>query len=266
MTRPMTAMICLLLAATLSAQVPPPPAADDEIGVEEHLGETIPLDLMFKDEDGRDVRLGDLVDRPTLLILVYYRCPSICNPLMNGVAEGLDRLDLVAGRDYTMLTVSFDDREGPDLAKEKKANYLKTFQRPFPPEGWRFLTGDTAAIRALTRSVGFKYKRDGEDFLHPVTMMAISPQGKIVRYLYGMTFLPFDLKMAVFEAAEGRVGPTISKVMLYCFSYDPEGKTYVFNILKVTGTLLLFLIGCFVLFLVITSKKRQKEKSRDVAQ
>ena len=113
MTRPMTAMICLLLTATLSAQAPPPPAADDEIGVEEHLGETIPLDLMFKDEDGRDVRLGDLVDKPTLLILVYYRCPSICNPLMNGVAEGLDRLDLVAGRDYTMLTVSFDDREGP---------------------------------------------------------------------------------------------------------------------------------------------------------
>jgi protein SCO1/2 len=265
MTRQLAAMLLIIMALPVLAQSPPPPS-DEEIGVEEHLGETIPLDLIFKDEDGRDVRLGDLADKPVLLILVYYRCPSICNPLMSGVAEGLDRLDLVAGRDYTMITVSFDDREGPELAKEKKANYLKTFSRPFPPEGWRFLTGDTAAIRSLTGAVGFKYKRDGDDFLHPVTLVAISPQGKIVRYLYGMTFLPFDLKMAVFEAAEGRVGATISKVMLYCFSYDPEGKTYVFNILKVTGTLVLALIACFLLFLVITSKKRKKEKASDVAQ
>jgi protein SCO1 len=260
--RMIAAMLFYMMGYGL-AQAPPP---DTGIGVDEKLGDTIPLDLAFKDENGRTVRLGDLVDRPTLLMLVYFRCPSVCSPFLNGVVDVMDKLDLKAGKDYNALVISFDDRETPDLALQKKTNYLKLFRNPIDPNGMRFLTGDTAAVQAITGAVGFRYKRQGEDFLHPVTLMAISPKGEITRYLYGIRFNPFDVKMALNEAAAGRPGPTVNRVLLYCFSYDPEGKTYVFNILKVTGTMMIFLILCLAAWLVFTTKKNRKEKPSNVQQ
>lgn len=245
------------------AQAPPP---DTGIGVDEKLGSTIPLNLAFQDENGRSVKLGDLVDRPTLLMLVYFRCPSVCSPFLNGVVDVMDKMDLQAGKDYNALVISFDDRETPDLALQKKTNYLKLFHAPIDPNGMRFLTGDTASVQAITGAVGFRYKRQGEDFLHPVVLVAVSPEGEIVRYLYGIQFNPFDVKMALNEAAAGRPGPTVNRVLLYCFSYDPEGKTYVFNILKVTGTVMVFLVLCLAAWLVLASKKSRKEKQSDVQQ
>jgi protein SCO1/2 len=253
----------LFLAVLPLAQSPPP---DTGVSVDEKLGDTLPLDLAFQDEHGRTVKLGELVDRPTLLMLVYFRCPSVCSPFLNGVVDVMDKMDLQAGRDYTALVISFDDRETPDLALQKQASYLKTFRNPIDPKGMRFLTGDAASVRAITGAVGFRYKRQGEDFLHPVTLVAVSPKGEIVRYLFGIRFNPFDVKMALNEAAEGRPGPTVNRVLLYCFSYDPEGKTYVFNILKVTGTVMIFLVLCLGVWLVITTKKSRKEKETHVQQ
>ena len=257
-------LVSMLLAVLMLAAPAQLIGPGEEIGVDEHLGDTLPLDLKFRDENGQEVALRQLIDRPTLLTLVYFRCPSICSPFLNGVADVVGKLDLKPGQDYKVLTISFDDREGADLARAKKETYLKTFRTPYPPEGWRFLTGDRTSIDKVCRAVGYRFKLDGEDYLHPVTMMAISPDGKIVRYLYGMSFLPFDVKLALLEAAEGRVGATMNKVLTFCFSYDPAGKQYVFNFLKVSGTLLLFGLACFVVYLVITSRKSRKEKEPHV--
>ncbi|MBD3335812.1 MAG: SCO family protein [Candidatus Eisenbacteria bacterium] len=232
-----------------------------EVGIDEHLGQHVPLDLTFQDEDGRTVRLGDLLDKPTILTLVYYRCPGICTPLLSGVVDVLEKVDLEPGKDYQVLTISFDPTEGPDLAERKKMNFMKAFHEPFPEDAWRFMTGDSAAVAAITDAIGFRYKPQGKDFLHPGVLTVLSDQGKIARYLYGITFLPFDVKMALMEAAEGRTGPTVRRVLLYCFSYDPEGKTYVFNILKVVGTLMMVFAALFVAWLVITTRRARRREA-----
>jgi len=239
-------------------------AAEDipEIGIVERLGEKVPLDLTFLDEDGDTVQLKDFTDKPIILSLVYYTCPGICLPLLNGKSEVLDKVTLDPDKDFNVVTISFDPTETPDLAKNKKMNYLKTFNRTFGEHNWHFLTGDEENIRKLTEAIGFYYKKEGEEFLHTAAIYILSPEGKITRYLYGVSFRPFDLKMAVMEGAEGRVGPTIAKVLLYCFSYDPEGQAYVFNILKVTGTMTLLVATLFVIWLVVTTRRyRGKEKA-----
>lgn len=230
----------------------------EDVGVEEKLGNFVPLDIPFLNEMGDTVYLRDLITRPTLLSLIYYRCPGICSPLISGIVDVLDKVDLKPGVEYQVLTVSFDERDTPQLSRQKKKNYLLAFSRPFPAEAWHWLVGDSASIHALTNAVGFQFKRQGDDFIHPGLMTVLSPEGKVVRYLYGITFLPFDVKMAVYEASQGRVGPTISKVLLYCFSYDPEGKKYVFNFLKVSGTVVLFFAFTFLGVLVIGGRMRKK--------
>jgi protein SCO1/2 len=154
------------------------------------------------------------------------------------------------------VAFSFDETEKPDLALEKKRMYLKMIEKPFPEDAWRFLTGDKENIHKLTDAIGFHFKKQGEDFLHPVTVIILSPDGKITRYMYGTDFLPFDLKMALLEASEGRVGPTLSKVLRFCFSYDPKGRKYVFNTLKITGIVTLLFALSLILFLVFKGKRQ----------
>ncbi len=231
-----------------------------DIGIEEKLGNHVPLSLILRDETGVETTLGELIDRPTILSLVYYRCPGICSPLMSGIAEVLSKLDLDPTKDFLVLTVSFDPTESSDLARDKKVNYLKAIgSTDFPAEGWRFLTGDSTSIATLTDAVGFRYRKEGKDFLHTASLIVLSPEGKVARYVNGITFLPFEIKMALLEASQGRTGPTISKVLLYCFSYDPEGRRYVFNILKVSGTVILFFAGVFISFLIFGGRKKVKE-------
>jgi len=232
------------------------------IGIVERLGEMVPLDIQFLDEDGDTVSLKDFAGKPVILSLVYYSCPGICAPLLNGVADVLDKVALEPGKDFNVVTISFDATESPDLAKNKKENYLKTFNRPFDENGWHFLTGDQENIDRITRAVGFHYKKEGAEFIHTAAIYILSPEGKITRYLYGISFLPFDLKLAVLEGAQGKVGPTIARVLLYCFSYDPAGQTYVFNVLKVTGTVTMFVAVLFVIWLVVTTRRhRTREKT-----
>lgn len=232
------------------------------IGIDEKLGQFIPLDLTFYDENGNPVSLKQLIHTPLILAPVFYRCPNVCSFLLFNLAGVINKLPSEPGKEYQVWTVSFDETEKPDLAFEKKKMYLKMIEKPFPEDAWRFLTGDKENIHKLTDAIGFHFKKQGEDFLHPVTLVILSPDGKITRYMYGTEFLPFDLKMALLEASEGRVGPTLSKVLRFCFSYDPQGRKYVFNTLKVTGIVTLLFALSFILFLVFKGKKKPiKEES-----
>ena len=231
-----------------------------EIGIKERLGERVPLDLAFFDEDNNTVQLKQFFQTPVVLAPVYYHCPNVCNFLLQNLAGALGKLPAEPGRDYVALAVSFDEREKPPLAAERKKLYLQMSGKPFSPDAWRFLTGETRNIRRLTDAVGFQFHREGNDFQHPVALIVLSQDGKIIRYLYGTDILPFDLKMALLEASEGRVGPTVSKVMRFCFSYDPKGRKYVFNTLKVTGITTIAFAVFFILFLTIKGKRSPQEE------
>ncbi|MBN3034774.1 MAG: SCO family protein [Bacteroidales bacterium] len=230
-----------------------------ELGIYEHLDAILPDDLVFTDENYNEVNLKQAIDKPTILALVYYECPGICSPLLEGVAEVIDRASMELGKEYQVFTVSFDHTEPARLAAEKKKNYARLVKGQDVQDHWRFFTGDSIMIDRLMNTVGFRVLPDGEEFIHPAAIIVISPQGKITRYLYGIYFLPFDLKMAVVEASEGRSGPTINKVLKYCFSYDPEGKKYVINITKVSGTLIIVLALALFAGLAISSRRKRSK-------
>jgi protein SCO1/2 len=234
--------------------------APPEVGIIPRLGDAVPLDLTFHDEEGKTVALRQLIRTPVILTLVYLHCPNVCSFLLQNLAEVLNQLPAEPGKDYVALSVSFDETETPPLAREKKKLFLQMIQRPFPPEVWRFLTGDKENIRRLADAVGFQFRRQGDDFLHPVAVIVLSPDGKITRYLYGSDPLPFDLKMALVEASHGTIGPAISKVVQFCFSIDPKGHKLAFNALKVTGTVTLLFAVSFVLFLVFKGRTRPSNK------
>ncbi|HUL36075.1 MAG TPA: SCO family protein [Thermodesulfobacteriota bacterium] len=230
------------------------------IGIGEKLGQFIPLDLTFHDENGSPVTLRQLIHTPTILALVYFHCPNVCSLLLQNLADALNRLPAEPGKEYEVLSISFDEREKPALALQKKKTYLQMIQKPFPEEAWRFLTGDKENIRKLTDTVGFNFRRVGKDFEHPVTLIILAPDGKIIRYMYGADPLPFDLRLALFEASQGRIGPTIAKVVRFCFSYDPKAKKLVFNVLKVTGTVTLVFALSFVVFLLFKGRKQHPKE------
>ncbi|MFC2114531.1 SCO family protein [Bacteroidota bacterium] len=230
-----------------------------EIGIYEHLDEYIPQGLQFYDIDSNLVDFNSLIDKPTILVLVYFTCPGICSPLLDGVAEVIDRADINLGTDYQVLTVSFNSSETPILAKNKRLNYLKQIKKEIDQDYWKWFTGDSANIARLTDAVGFKFKREGKDFIHAASLVVLSPDGKITRYLYGTVFNQFDLKMAVIEASKGQSSPTISKVLKYCFSYDADGKKYVFNITKISATAVILFALSFFLILVLKKKKTKTE-------
>jgi len=230
---------------------------DPEIGITEHLDEYLPEGIYLTGLDSQRVLLNDLIDKPTVLNFVYYRCPGICSPLMEGLAEVMDRSGLVPDQDYQVLTISFDPNETLELARRKKSNYINLVDKKEAVEkGWKFFISDSASIARATKAVGFNYKKTGNDFLHAASVMMISPDKKITRYLNGIYFLPFEFKMAVIEANKGQTGPTLSKIMQFCYSYDPKGQTYVLNVTKIAGILILFFALVIFLFLVVKPKKR----------
>jgi protein SCO1/2 len=232
-----------------------------ELGIYEKLDLTLPDGLIFTDENYQVVDLKKEIDKPTVFALVYYECPGICSPLLEGVAEVITRAKLDLGTEYQVFTISFDWNEKTKLAKDKKTNYTKLVKNKDVQKGWRWFTGDSANVNNLLNSLGFKVKKQGEEFIHPASLIVLSPEGKITRYLHGTYFLPFDLKMAVIEASEGRSGPTINKVLKYCFAFDPEGKKYVVNITRVSGTIILFIAVSFLVGLLLSKKRGRNKKS-----
>jgi protein SCO1/2 len=245
----------------LGPAAPPGREAGVQVGVDERLGARIPLDLQFRDESGRLRRLSELVTGPTIILPVYYGCSNVCNFLQGDLARVLPTIRPKPGVDYRVLSVSIDETETPEQAAGYQRMYLAAMNVPFPKEGWRFLTGDAANIRRLTDAAGYRFQRRGRDFRHPVASFVVAGDGMIVRYLYGTNFLSKDLTLALVEAGQGRVGTTIRKVVGYCFSFDPAQKSYQFNLLRVSATVVILCCGGFFTFLVTTGGRRKRHPS-----
>jgi protein SCO1/2 len=229
----------------------------DSVGIDEHLGSFVPRDARFRLEDGATVTLGDLIQKPTILALVYYRCPNACDSMLTGMADVIRLLGDATARDFQVVTLSIDDRETLADALKAKSLALESIMGPFPPASWRFLTGDGKDIRAVADAIGFHFRRDGDEFDHPLGLVILSPQGRIVRYMTGTDFLPVDMKMSLLEASTGTVGPTIAHVLRFCFSYDPQNHKMVFNVLKIVAIVTLTVAAALVLYLVLASRRRK---------
>jgi len=227
-----------------------------EIGIVEKLGDTIPMNLWFLNEASDTVTLGELIDKPTILFFVYFDCPNLCSPLMDGVADVISKLDLVLGKDFQIITISFNTKDTPEKAREKKINFVQKISKE-NQKYWIYLTGTQENIDHITEAIGYKYKAQGLDFAHASAIMAISPQGKITRYLYGLTFLPFDVKMAIVEAQKGLARPAINKVLEYCFAYNPASKTYTIQITRIIGSITLMIAA--IVFIILLLKRRKKK-------
>jgi protein SCO1 len=256
--RSLIAAAFLLAAALLPGQG----SASDTVGVDERLGGQVAMEAHFTAEDGTAVRLGDLVSTPTVLALVYYRCPSVCSTLIMGLSGVLKSFTDTAGKDFHVVTVSIDDTETPADARHSRGVALESIEAPFPPGAWRFLTGDRENIRALADSIGFRFARRGDVFDHPVGLVILSPRGTIVRYMYGADFLPADLSMSILEASHGTVRPTIARVLRICFSYDPQSHHYVFRTLQVSAVVIGLIVGGFAAYLIVSGARRRRVRTR----
>ena len=228
----------------------------ESAGIDERLGDVVPLGLIFTDQEGRQVTLGSLIKRPTILALVYYKCPAVCRPLLDEVAATIEAMDLVPGEDYDVVTLSFDETDDAEASKRVRAEYMSMLERGFPDRAWTFLTGDESSIQGLTEAVGFRFNKFDEDYAHPTALIVLSRKGKICRYLLGADYLPADLKMAIAEASENRTGGTIPKFARFCFSYDPEGGRYVLNVTRFVGAGMLLCVAGFVVFLAASGRRR----------
>lgn len=243
----------ILLSFLLLAGGPPP--AVQEVGIDEKLGATVAMDQPLRGEDGAPVTLAGLVRGPTLLTLNYFGCPGLCTAQLQGVVDVLNRTRAEPGKDFQVITVSFDPRDTPEIAAQKRLNYFHELTRPVPLPAWRFLTGGEAATRTLADAVGFRFKRQNADFIHPAAIIVLSPEGKVTRYLYGISYLPADLEMAVQEAGRGQARPTINRMLSICFSYDPEGRRYVFQFTRVAALVVLTAAAGFVLVLLLKGRR-----------
>lgn len=235
----------------------------DQLGVYEKLDSFLPDSLIFVDDNFNKIDLKKAINKPTVLAMVYYECPGICTPLLNGLAEVISRSELELGKDYQVFTVSFNHLENSVLASKKKKTYLKLADKENYPEGWQFFTGDSLMVAKLIQSIGYYVKQEGKDFVHPATLVVLGKDGKITRYLHGTDFLPFDLKMAVVEAGAGRSGPTINKVLEFCFSYDAEGKKYVFNTTKISGSIIILMALTLFISLLVSGRRKKKFNNID---
>ena len=249
-------LVFCLLAAAAGAQTVSP--AFNDIGIDQKLGATVPLDASFRGEEGESVTLRQVVTAPTILALVYYQCPNVCDLLLTGLAGVLGPLTAEPGTDFNVVTISIDPTETPQIARKSKERCLETIQKPFPPDAWRFLTGEQAAIDEVAKSAGFHYVRDGSGFDHPVALIILSPQGKIVRYMMGADFLAADLQLSLMEAQKGAIGPTIAKLARICFRVDPRSHKFVFEITKVMATITLVIAGGFAAWLIVSGLKRKR--------
>lgn len=252
------ALVFLLGILTQCADARQTGSQPPEVGLVERLGETVALDVEMYDDSGKVVLLKDVITKPTIVTFVYFRCPGICTPLLTELSKMVDRIDLEIGKDYQIVTLSFDPSETPDLAADKRENYLGSLKKKIDPAGWRFFTADSVNIRRFTSSAGFFVKREGKDWVHPATLILLSPEGEVTRYIYGIQYLPFDIKMAIIEASNGKVGPTITKVLNFCYRYDPESRSYALNVTRVSLVIILVLVGIFVLVFIVKPKAKQK--------
>jgi protein SCO1/2 len=256
--------LLLLTAQLLPAQIfreptnPPSsvrPAALRDVGIDQKLNNRLPLDLHFRDETGRDVRLGEFFStKPVIITPVYYGCPMLCTQILNGLVSGLKPVSFSAGDKFEVVAVSFDPSETPDLARKKKGSYMKRYGRPGSESGFHFLTGDERSIKALTGALGFRYTYDRgtKQFAHASGLMVATPEGRISRYLYGVDYTPRDLRLALVEAAERKIGTVVDELLLFCYHYDPATGKYgavAMNFLRLAALLTVIGMGVFLTIL-----------------
>ncbi|MFN0007843.1 MAG: SCO family protein [Planctomycetota bacterium] len=251
---PRCALVLLLaaLAGPAVAQAQEASRIVREVGIDQRLGEEVSLDLPFVDESGRDVRIGDYFDdRPVILVFVYNRCPMLCSQVLNGLVHSLRPIDLDPGEDFEIVTVSIDPRESTELAARKKSAYVEEYGRAGAEKGWHFLVGGEDSIRRLTEEVGFRYVYDPatDEFAHASGFVVLTPGGVLSRYFYGLENPAGDLRLALIESSEGRIGSLVDQVLLLCYHYDPTTGRYGFAImsaLRALGVLTVLAIAAFV--------------------
>ncbi len=261
-------MILLSVLAFGAVQSPSPGVPNQTPGdlkglaVEERLGEQIPLDVRLVNDSGRTFQVQEMFagDKPVILSFAYYSCTMLCPLVLNGIADALRGMDLKAGKDFLLLTVSFDPGDTPEKAREAS----KTYRHGLVPRGaWRFAVGDSAEVRRLARAVGFPYRKVQDDpvmFAHPALFVVLTPEGRISRYFYGVDYNPRDLKLALLEAGEGKIGGVAAKVLLYCYRFDPRRGTYTLvavRVMQLAGLLTTLLVGGMLGVFWLREKRRR---------
>ena len=264
----------LFLARSASAQplgplvsIPPPgqPASErpkmlKDVGIDQKLDALVPGDIPFVDETGKDVTIGQYFGtRPVVLALVYYECPQLCTLVLNGLVGSLETMNFDAGKEFDVVAVSFDPGETPSLAAAKKELYLKRYGRPSPTtrNGFHFLTGREESIKRLTHAIGFRYQYDAsiDQFAHPAAITILTPQGHISRYLYGIEYAPRDFRLALVEAADGKIGSIADQALLFCYHYDPVTGKYGFAVMSLVRLGGILTVGAFLAFVWVSRRK-----------
>jgi protein SCO1/2 len=233
-----------------------------QVGFDEKQGQYANLDVKLVNEAGDTVLLKDILNKPTILNLVYYRCAGTCSPLMWGISKFIDAMDLKLGKDYDVFTISFDPTEKIILGINKKASYISTMTKKEDAENWHFFVSDSSDIAKLTQSVGFNYQKVNDQFIHPTGLIALAADGKIVRYLLGIDFLPWDIKITLVEAANGKIGPSINRLLAVCYGYDSKGNQFVFNVTRVSAIVIIFIVIVIFLVLALSRIKIKKKVNK----
>lgn len=260
--------LCLFASPRLEAQ-PLSQEQVERIGIDQRLDEELPLNLVFTDEQGQQVKLEQYFGaRPVVLTLVYYECPMLCTQVLNGLVRSLRMLSFGMGRDYEVVTVSFDPRETPQLAAAKKSEYTKALGKPGAEAGWHFLTGAQDQIDQLAKAVGFRYEFDERSgqYIHAAGIVVLTPTGRLARYFYGIEYSTKDLRLGLIEAANEQIGNPVDQLMLLCFSYDPASGKYTLAVLKtlrLAGGLTVLAIGLYV-FLTLRRERRNRRRELTV--
>jgi protein SCO1/2 len=266
-----TVTACMLSGLVLASAAPGAsadpalPTILKSVGIDQRLNESIPLDVTFRDEDGREVKLGDYFgSKPVVLVMAYFRCPMLCTQVLNGLVEGLRETELTIGKDFRVLTVSFDPSDSPKMAAAKKANYIRAYADPQAAADWHFLTGTKPSIDRLAQSIGFRYAYDAESdqYAHAAGIVLLTPAGRISRYFYDVHYSGRDLRLGLVEASQNRIGTAIDQVLLFCFHYDPTAGRYgaaVMNFVRAGGVLTVICLG--VMFAALMRGERRRRRS-----
>jgi protein SCO1 len=246
------------------------PPGLEHVGIEQNLNQQIPPNLTFRDETGKTVHLADYFGRkPMILNLVYYQCPMLCGEVLSGLESALRVLKFDVGKEFDVLTISFDPKETPEMAAAKKAEYLKRYGRAGAAEGWHFLTGPQESIDALTRAAGFQYQYDAKtgQFAHATAIMVLTPEGKIAQYYYGVEFAPKDLRLGLVQASQNKIGNLVDEVLLYCYHYNPDTGKYgaiISRILKLSAGATIFILGTFLVVMFRLGSVSEQRRAKRV--
>jgi len=236
-----------------------------QVGLDQRLGAQVPLDLPFRDEQGRPIRLQDICrGRPVILTLVYFRCPMLCTQVLNGVLRSSQAMRLAIGSDYDIVSVSIDPRETPAMAAAKKDQYVRRYRREGAEQGWHFLTGEQPAIDELCRAVGYRYQYDrrSDQYAHPSGIVVLTADGRVSRYFYGIDYPPGELRLGLVESSQGRIGTTVDQILLLCFHYDPATGKYglvIGRVLQLAGSATALALGSFLWAMFRLERRRSAQ-------